>query len=98
MLDGIRDVDVVAVDARLVEGRIEQPAGRTHEGSALPVLLVAGLLADEHYPSARRPLPEDGLGRALPEVACTTAGSALPDCFERAVPGAGPLGSAGPGQ
>src|SRR5262245_37580433 len=98
VLDGIRDVDVVPVDAGLVKRGIEQPAGRPDEGTAFPVLVVTGLLADQHDPSARRPLTEHGLGRALPEVARTTAGSALPDRFERAVSGADPSRCAGAGQ
>ena len=47
VLDGIGDVNAVSVDAGLRHRPLQELAGRSHERPALPVLLVAGLLADE---------------------------------------------------
>ena len=49
VLDDIGDVDLRAVDARRFECLVEHAAGGADEGKALLVLLVAGLLADEHH-------------------------------------------------
>jgi hypothetical protein len=52
VLDGIGEVDALAIDARISHGPIEQPAGRSHERPAQPVLLMPGLLTDESDRSA----------------------------------------------
>src|SRR3712207_8598645 len=70
--DGIRDIGVTgvqtcalpilgvpAVDAGLGQRLVQQPPGRADERLALAVLLVTGLLADEHDPGGLRPLAED---------------------------------------
>jgi hypothetical protein len=44
-------------------------AGGTDERTARQVLLVAGLLADDHDPGPRRPLAGHGLGGVAPQVA-----------------------------
>ena len=43
--------------------------GRADERLARAVLVVAGLLADEHDPRVRRPLAEHGLRGRLPQLA-----------------------------
>jgi len=48
VLDDVRDVGQLAVDPRLLECLVEQPAGGADERLASQVLLIAGLLADEH--------------------------------------------------
>jgi hypothetical protein len=46
MLDCIGDVDILPGHARLIQRLLEQPPGRTHEGNALAILDVTGLLAN----------------------------------------------------
>ena len=82
VLDGVRDVGVLAGDARLDQGLVEQPAGGPDERGERAVLLVAGLLADEHHPRGRRARPEDGAGRALVELAGGAAGGPLAQCVQ----------------
>ena len=48
MLDRVGDVDLLAVDADLLQGAVEHLAGRSNEWSAGEIFLVAGLLADQH--------------------------------------------------
>src|SRR5438874_10483802 len=77
MLDGVRHVDRLPVDARLHERVVEEPPGRTDERLALPILAVAWLLADEHRRRAPATHAEDRLRSVLPERAGATSGS----CF-----------------
>src|SRR5581483_2177561 len=60
VLDRVRDVRLLPVDARFGERLVEQPAGRPDERRARLVLLVARLLADEHHLGTQQPLAEDG--------------------------------------
>jgi hypothetical protein len=69
MLDGVGDVDGVAVDAGLGADTVEQLAGRPDEGLAGQVFLVARLLADEHDLRLLRAFAGNGLGRELPQFA-----------------------------
>src|SRR5207249_9791108 len=69
VLDGIGDPDLVTVDAGLFEGLVEHAAGGSDEGFTGAVLVVAGLLADEHDLRVSRPLAKDGLRSELPEIA-----------------------------
>ena len=69
MLDDVGDVDGVAVDAGLDEGPVEQLARRSDERMAGQVLLVAGLLAQEHQLGSGLAFAEDGLGRVAVQVA-----------------------------
>jgi hypothetical protein len=69
MLDGVGDVDGVAVDAGRLAHAVEQLAGRADEGLAGQVFLVARLLADEHDLRLLRPFAAHGLGRELPQLA-----------------------------
>jgi len=77
VLDGVGDVDLRAVDARVLQRLVEELPGWADEGPALQVLLVAGLLADEDDLGARLALAEDGLGAGLVEVAGGAAGGGL---------------------
>jgi hypothetical protein len=73
VLDGVRHVGRGAVDPRLLECLVEQPAGRADEGRPREILLVAWLLADEHHLRAERALAEDGLRRVGVERAAAAA-------------------------
>src|SRR5439155_18349610 len=83
VLDDVRDVGVAAVDPGVLEGAVEELPGRADERPAGEVLLVAGLLADEHQAGRLAPLAEDGLGRSLPEVAALAGGGCLAQPLER---------------
>jgi hypothetical protein len=69
VLDEVRDVDLAAVDARLLERAVEEGAGRPDERDALAILAVPGLLADEDRPRTRRALAGNRLDRISPELA-----------------------------
>jgi len=68
VLDRVGHVQDRPVDVGLLQGLVEHLAGGPDEGTPGPILLVAGLLADQHEPGRRRALPEDGLGAASPQV------------------------------
>jgi hypothetical protein len=61
VLHHVGDVDLLAIDPRLLQRVVEELAGRSHEGMPLLVLLIAGLLADEHDLAPRRALAKHGL-------------------------------------
>lgn len=63
------------VDAGLVHRLPQQPPGRSHEGFALLVLLVAGLLADEDNARRRAALGKDGLGGVREQRVAPAVGS-----------------------
>ena len=67
VLDGVGDVSRLAIDAGVAEGAVEQLAGGTDERAAGKILLIAGLLADEHQRRIERPLAEHGLCRRAVE-------------------------------
>jgi hypothetical protein len=69
VLDRVGAIGDGAIDARLVDGLHEQPAGRTDERLTLAVLLVARLFADQDHAGGRRPRGEHRLRRVLPELA-----------------------------
>src|SRR3569833_1798710 len=69
VLDGIRDVRVGPLDAGLDQGLVQQLSGRADERRALPILLVAGLLADEHDAGRDRAGAEDRLGGVGVQIA-----------------------------
>jgi hypothetical protein len=77
VLDGIGDVDSRASKARLLEKLIEQAPCRADERMAAKVLLIAGLLTDQHDASVARTLAVHSLGGTLPEIAPTTVGRCL---------------------
>src|SRR4051812_32985784 len=85
VLDRVRDVHGVAVDAGLLQGLVEQTTGGTDERAALEVLPVARLLADHHDLRARTPLAEHGLGRVAEQIASLAACSGLRERGKRAL-------------
>ena len=82
VLDDIGQVDVLAVDSRVGEGPVEQLPGGADERTAEFVLLVSGLLADEHRLGVRWALAEHDLRRGLVEVAGRAFGSLSPELVE----------------
>jgi hypothetical protein len=73
MFHRIGDVDLLAVDAGFLQRAVKYLSGRSHERFAGKVLLVAGLLADQHHLRVLRPFAEHGLRRVFPEVAGAAA-------------------------
>src|SRR6185369_10029109 len=69
VLDRVGDVDLAARDAELLERAGEKLPGRTDEGTALQILLVARLLAHEHQPGAAAAFAADRLRRVLADRA-----------------------------
>ena len=57
----IRQVELAAIDAGAREGLVEEAPGRPDERPPADVLLVTGLLADEHDGRIARPLAENRL-------------------------------------
>ncbi|MDX6573903.1 MAG: hypothetical protein QOC86_3059 [Gaiellales bacterium] len=82
VLDHVADEDALSVNARLIEGRVEEAAGRPDEWPTLEVLPVARLLADEHERRVLPTLAEDRPGRSLPEVARLAARGLLTSSLE----------------
>ena len=77
MLDDVGDVDGLPVDAGVLERLVEElPRGADERLPGL-VLLVAGLLPDEHGLCALASLAENGLRPALVEVARSAGGGRL---------------------
>jgi hypothetical protein len=60
MLDGVGDVHLVPIESGLLQRPIEQQAGRSDERSALPILLVSGLLPYERNGRPNRALAQHG--------------------------------------
>ena len=48
VFDGVGDIYFIAVDADFRQDLVEQASSRTDKRPALPVLLIAGLLAHEN--------------------------------------------------
>jgi len=69
VLDRVRDIDEVAIDARVFEAAVEEVAGGADERVAKAVLGVAGLFADKDEAGTGIPFAEDGLGGVRPEGA-----------------------------
>ena len=69
MLHGVGHIDELAIDARLFERAIEQPAGGTHERPPGSVLLIARLLAEEDGARGVQAFAEDGLRSAFVQIA-----------------------------
>jgi hypothetical protein len=87
VFDRVRHVDLVAPKACLLERSIEELPGRTYERRATKVLLIAGLLPDEHHACAGRALSEDGLGCRSPELAGSATGGLTTELVEIAARG-----------
>src|SRR5688572_15779162 len=72
MLHRVGDIHVVARDAGVSERFVKQRTGRPDERLALPILLIARLLAHEHHAGTLRPGAEHDLRRRLVEIASAT--------------------------
>src|SRR5690606_38489879 len=70
----VGEIDLPAVDARALEVRVEHAPGRPDERAARHVLLVAGLLADDHQLGLARPLSHH---RAIVEQADRAAATGV---------------------
>ena len=73
VLDGVRRVGQGTVDLGDCERLVEELPCGPHERPTGTVLLVSGLLPDEHDLGRGCPLAEDGLGSELPEAAALAA-------------------------
>src|SRR3954468_22122128 len=73
----IGDIDPVAVDAGLFQGAVEHLAGGSYKRLAGEVLLVAGLLADQHDLGMLRAFTEHRLGGVLIKVTGTAVAGLL---------------------
>jgi len=70
VLDGIGDVNAASVDAGVRHCSLQELAGGSHERPALPVLLVARLLADEGDRGADGTFAQDRTRRARHQRLC----------------------------
>src|SRR5690242_2976216 len=71
MLHGVRDEEVAALEAGRCEAVIENLAGRADKCVPAQILLIAGLLANQHDARVRRPDADDRLRRVSPQIATT---------------------------
>ena len=78
VLDRVGDVEVLAIDPRRLERAVEQASRRPDERQSLLVLLVAGLLADQHHARVRVAGAEHRLGGVGPQRAVAGTFSRLP--------------------
>src|SRR2546425_3562646 len=80
VLHGVRDIDMPAVDARLLERLVEHTSRGADERFSLPVLSIAGLLSDEHDLGVLGAIAEDGLRAGLVKVTGAATGGRLAKC------------------
>jgi hypothetical protein len=66
VLDDIRDIRGLAVDAGLLECAVEKAPGRSYEWPSGEIFVIARLLAHKHDSGARPALAENRLGSTLP--------------------------------
>ena len=71
MLDRIGQIEIGGLDAGFAKKLPQQFAGRSDEGLALPIFVVAGHLTDEHEASLAGAFAGDTLRRAFPQLATT---------------------------
>jgi len=83
VLDRVRHVGVGSVDLSCPQRLVEESAGGADERSAGTVLLISGLLADEHDLGCGCALAEHGLGPELPERAGLATGRRLAQRLQR---------------
>jgi hypothetical protein len=69
VLDGVRQVDLVELQSCIEDRPAQQSARRPYERCTLLVLLVAGLLADEHHSRVLAATARDRLSRLFPQLA-----------------------------
>lgn len=83
VLDGVRDIDVLAWNARGIERAIQQSAGWSDERAPGLVLGVAWRFADEDHARAARAFAEHRLRGAFVEVAAATGLHRGPKLWQR---------------
>ena len=74
MFHGIRDIDLLAIDAGSLERLIENFSSGPDEWTPLYVFLIPRLFSDEHHSRLRSTLAENRLRSQLPEITRLTAG------------------------
>src|SRR4051795_9646992 len=74
VLDRVRDIDVLAVDAGSLEPLVQLAPGRADERTPLAIFVVARPLAYAPHAGLFHPLAEDSLGRPPPQRAAATLG------------------------
>ena len=74
VLDRIRDIYLLPLNAGFRQRFVQNASRRSHEGTALHIFLIARLLAHEHDRRAGGSFPEDRLSGALVQVASRTSG------------------------
>jgi len=72
VLDGIGPEHPVGIEVGRLEGPGEKLAGRTDERLSLTVLLITGLLAEQHEIGVCSTFPDHCLDRVLVELAALT--------------------------
>jgi hypothetical protein len=82
VLDGVGDVKVLPVYARRLEPAVEEPSRRADEGQPFLVLLVAGLLADQHHPGVGVASAEHRLRGVRPQRAVLAGTGFLAQLFQ----------------
>jgi hypothetical protein len=82
MLDGVGDVDFLAIDAGFFQRFVEDLSCRSDKRLAGQVLLVAGLLADQHDAALAAAFAADRLGCALPQRTTTAVRDPLIELLE----------------
>src|SRR5262245_42546676 len=87
MLHDVGHIDLLPIDPRGVERAGEQLAGRADKRPADSILLIAGLLTDEHESGLPRPFAEDRLRAALPQFARLAARGGVSHAWQRGVRG-----------
>lgn len=78
VFDGVGNVNFAAIDPRLRQRPVQQHPSGTDEGLAGEILLIAGLLPDEHHPSLPGSRSEHRLRSRLVEIAGGAAGRGQP--------------------
>ncbi|VXC70677.1 hypothetical protein SPHINGO8AM_190046 [Sphingomonas sp. 8AM] len=81
VLDRVGDIGLLAGNPGRGEGAVEHLTGRSDERMAGEILLIAGLLTDEHHRRRHRAFAEHGLRRVLVEVAARARGGFVAQRF-----------------
>ena len=72
VLDGVGQEDVAAHQAGFLERFVEHGTGGTNERMSLPILLIAGLFADEHDSRTPSSFAKDRLGGVAIKITAAT--------------------------
>jgi hypothetical protein len=82
MFDYVGDIDFASFDPGLLEGPVEQLAGRTDEWMTFDIFAVTRLFANHHYLSTRTALAQNRLRSSLPYVASAALLGRFPQITE----------------